>query len=311
MSARVSVLILSWNTRELTLCCLRALEADPGRPDWEVIVLDNGSEDGSADAIEAEFSWARVLREPENLGYAVGNNRGARQASAEYLLLLNSDTEPAPGTIEAMCVFLDANPEYGACAPRLVHPDGRVQKSCKRWPGLAVACVYDLFWKGWPLLSRIDDHYFYRDFDHLGERDIEQPPGACFLIRRELWERLGGMDEELWLFYNDVDLCKRLHAMGFRIRYLGGLSVVHHEGASTARFAAMVEIWARNRMTYYRKHHGAFGHFLVRQALRVRGLQEWWEIGRRYPDPKDRRAARLELRALLQRALAPQPEAKA
>ncbi len=302
--ALLSILILSWNTRELTLRCLEALERDPFEGGREILLLDNGSGDGSADAVEARFPEVRLRRSSTNLGYAVGNNRLADEARGEILCLLNSDTEVRPGALLTCVDFLRRHPEYAGCAPRLVSPDGSVQRSCKRFPGLSTVLTYDMFWAGWPLIRRIEDRYFMRDFDHLHDRDVLQPPGACFLVRREVWERLGGLDPELWLYYNDVDFCLRLHQEGGRIRYLAGPEVLHHEGASTRVFASMLETWARNRIAFHRKHHGAFGERLVRFMLRLRAWQEWWRIGRRHRDRRSRRDARAELRRILHEVLA-------
>jgi GT2 family glycosyltransferase len=269
-----------------------------------VLVLDNASDDGSADAIAERFPEVELVREPENTGYAIGNNRLAERARGRYLCLLNSDTEVPEGALEQLVEFLEANACYAAVAPKLVGPDGAVQRSCKRFPGLGVALVYDMPWRTWPVLRRIDDRYFYRDFDHLHDRDVDQPPGACFVVRRGLWQDLGGFDERLWLFYNDVDLCLRLYEAGTRIRYLASASIVHHEGASTTRFADMVKVWAHNRLAYYEKHFGWLGRELVRVMLRMRGWHEWWRLGRRHDNPKHRKDARAELRRVMRDVLA-------
>ena len=270
----VSVLVLSWNTRDLTLACLEALEREEPRHAREVLVLDNASEDGSADAIRERAAGVCLDVAGENLGYAIGNNRLAQRAEGRYLCLLGSDTEVRPGAIDAMVDFLEVNPGHAAAAPRLVGPDGIVQRSCMRWPTLGVALVYDMAWRQWPLLRRVEDRYFCRDLDHVHDTDVDQPPGTCFLVRKEVWEELGGLDGELWLFFNDVDLCRRIQRAGRRVRYLAGPEVLHHGGASTGGFDRMVEVWARDRIRYYEKHYGALGRVLVRSMIRLRAIQE-------------------------------------
>lgn len=300
---RVSVLVLSWNTKDLTLACCKALCDEEPRHAREVLCLDNGSRDASAEAIAACFPAVRLERSAKNLGYAAGNNRLARLARGEFLCLLGSDTEVRPGAIDTLVDFLESRAGYGAAAPRLVGADGSLQKACMRWPTLGVALVYDMFYRRWPFARRIDDRYFYRDFDHAHDADVLQPPGTCLLIRRALWEELGGMDEELWLFFNDVDLCRRIHARGRAIRYLEAAEVMHHHGASTQRFDRMVQAWARDRLAYYRKHYGRLGSGLVRLMIRARAAQEWWALGRRHPNPQHRRDARAELRRVVKDAL--------
>ncbi len=302
----LSVVILSWNTKELSLACLQALASDECRYQREVILLDNGSQDGSAEAIEefcAKHEGFRCLRSDENLGYAIGNNRAASEARGRYLCLLNSDTEVRPGALDGLLDYLEGQSADAAVAPRLVNADGTTQRACKRIPGWGVACVYDMPWASWPLLRRIDDAYFYKDFDHESSQEVEQPPASCFVLPTRLWEEMGGFDEDLWLFYNDVDLCRRLAQSGCVIHYLAEAEVLHHEGASTRNFIHMVPIWARNRIAYYRKHHGPLGARFVRFMIRVRGWVEWWRLGQTHRDPTDRRAARRDLSRVLAEAL--------
>lgn len=306
-SLDLSVVILSWNTQDLSLACLEALARDRSRCEREVLILDNGSQDGSVEVLErfcSEHEGFRLLKSAENLGYAVGNNRAASEARGRYLCLLNSDTEVEEGALDQLVDFLEAKGGEVAVAPKLINPDGSTQHACKRIPGLGLALVYDFPWASWPLLRRIDAAYFYRDFDHESSRCVEQPPASCFALSRELWEGLGGFDEDLWLFYNDVDLCKRLAESGHAIHYLAEARVLHHEGASTRNFTRMVPVWAHNRIAYYRKHNGALGAILVRFLIRLRGWIEWRNLGRLYADPHERRAARKELSRVLAEALA-------
>ncbi|MCC6673216.1 MAG: glycosyltransferase family 2 protein [Planctomycetes bacterium] len=278
----LSVVVLSWNTKDLTLACLRALAAERPRHAREVVVVDNGSSDGSADAIAAAFPDVVLLRNAANAGYAEGNNQGARAARGAYLCLLNSDTEVRPGALDRLVGFLAAAPAYGAVAPRLVNPDGTVQRACMRFPGLATALCFDtLFGRHWPG-SIVERRYFMRDFDHLHSRDVDQPPGACMVMRRDEYLAMGGLDPELFLFFNDVDLARRLWRAGRRIRYLAEAEVVHHGGASTKGFARFVVVWHRNRLAYYRKHYGALAMPYLRAITRWRALEEKWRAGRRH-----------------------------
>ncbi|MEC8652913.1 MAG: glycosyltransferase family 2 protein [Planctomycetota bacterium] len=293
----LSVVVLSWNTRQLTLACLKALHAETPAHSREVIVVDNGSEDGSAEAVAANYPAVRVIRNADNRLYAAGNNQGAAVAAGEFLVTLNSDTEVRAGALDQLVDFLRANPTYGAVAPRLCDPDGSVQRACMRFPTLATALCFDSwfgsFWPGRRVVAR----YVMEDFDHLDSRDVDQPPGATCMLRASDWRELGGFDEELALFYNDVDLCLRLHARGQKIRYLASAEVMHHRGASTKNFAKMLVIWHRNRLAYYRKHYGWFGGLWVRLCVRLRIWEEWWSIGRRNRrDPKRKRDERAFLR---------------
>lgn len=285
---RLSVVVLSWNTRELLSACLASLEA-VRRDDWQVIVVDNDSADGSADMVAERFGWVELIRNGQNDGYAIGNNIGAARADGEYLLLLNSDTEVGEGVLEHLLTFLDEHPGHGACAPRLVHPDGTVQLSCKTFPTLWTAVFYDTVFQRWFPNNRTLPAYEMSDFDHLSSRDVDQPPGAALLIRRALWEQLGGFDPELWLFYNDVDLCLRIHRAGFKVAYLAEVAILHHEGKSTSQFRAFGAIWHKNRLAYYRKTFGWRGALVARLMTTVRGWEEARKL-KRGGAPKEARA---------------------
>lgn len=293
----LSVVVLSWNTVDLTLACLRALHAETPKHPREVIVVDNGSHDGSADAIAAAFPQVRLLRNADNRLYAAGNNQGAAVATGEYLCTLNSDTEVRPGALDRLVDFLRENPEYGACAPKLVDPDGSVQRACQRFPTLGSALCFDSWWGTWWPGSAIQRRYLMTDFDHLASRDVDQPPGAVFTMRTAEWRKYGGLDEQLSLFYNDVDLSLRLWRDGRRIRYLADCEVMHHRGGSTRNFAKMLVLWHRNRLAYYGKHYGAFGRWWIRLCVRLRIREELRAIVRRHPhDPQAQAAEREFLR---------------
>ncbi|MBK8974699.1 MAG: glycosyltransferase family 2 protein [Planctomycetes bacterium] len=301
----LSVVVLSWNTRELTLACLRALFAEAPRHTREVIVVDNGSEDGSADAIAAAFPQVRLECNADNRGYSGGNNQGAALARGEFLCLLNSDTEVRAGALDALVDWLVEHPEYAMAAPRLVHPDGRVQTACMRFPGLLTAACFDTwlgrFWPG----SWIDRRYHMRDFDHLSSRDVDQPPGACCVMLTAEYRDGGGLDERLWLFFNDVDLCRRLWRRGRRIRYVAEAEVMHHVGASTRGFRKFVVMWHRNRLAYYRKHYGPLVLPYLRLVVRMRAYEEWRRAARRNTDPGAIAAERAHLREAVQEILQP------
>jgi len=297
----LSVVVLSWNTKDLTLACLRALCAETPRHAREVVVVDNGSHDGSADAVAAAFPQVRLLRNDDNRLYAAGNNQGVAAATGTFVCTLNSDTEVRPGALDQLVDFLLAHADHAAVAPKLCDPDGKVQHACQRFPTLMTALCFDSWWGTWWPGSRIQARYLMRDFDHLTSRDVDQPPGACFLMRRSEWNELGGFDEQLALFYNDVDLCRRLWQQGRRIHYLATAEVMHHRGASTKNFARMLVIWHKNRRAYYGKHYGGLGSLWVRVCVRLRIWEEWWKIGRRNRHDPGRKAAE---RAHLQQAIA-------
>jgi len=238
----------------------------------------------------SEFPEAELIRNPRNDGYALGNNLGAARARGDYLLLLNSDTEVRPGALPTLLRFLDEHPGHAACGPRLDFPDGRPQLSCKRFPTLRVCLFYDTWLCRRFPRNHVIPWYEMRDFDHTSSRDVDQPPGAALLVRRALWQELGGFDPQLWLFYNDVDFCRRLRAAGQQIAYVAEARVLHHEGKSTAQFPEFGAIWHKNRLSYYRKAFGWRGTAVARVMTLVRGVEEVRKLKRARAPREARRA---------------------
>jgi GT2 family glycosyltransferase len=263
---KLSIVIPSWNTRELLRVCLRTIEAAT-KPTCEVIVVDNASADGSADMVATDFPDVRLFRNTTNEGFAKGCNRGITEAAGECILLHNADTEVYPDALERMIGFLDEHAEYGAAAPRLVNADGSTQGGCMAFPSLWTPLFYGTPLERWSPNSRELRRYFVRDFDHETDCDIEQPPAACLLVRRTVLDEIGPFDEKLWLFFNDVDLSLRLSKAGFKTRFVKDAKVMHHVGASTSQFGGMHVEWQKNRLYYYRKHFGRIAGLWVKLCV--------------------------------------------
>ncbi|HTF90443.1 MAG TPA: glycosyltransferase family 2 protein [Planctomycetota bacterium] len=260
----VAVVIPAWNTRELLSSCLFALEKSS--VPLEIVVVDNHSSDGSAEMVEREHPRARLLRNPENRGFAAASNQGIAATTAPFVLLLNSDTEVAPDAVARLLRFLEQNPSYAAAAPRLLNPDGSTQRACMNFPSLGTALWFGTPLERWFPHSAELERYFARSFDHEHDSDVDQPPAAALLLRRAALERVGLLDESMFLYFNDVDLSKRLAAAGWCSRFLRDARVVHVGGASTRQFGLRLERWHLDRLRYYRKHHGWFAGPWVKAA---------------------------------------------
>lgn len=270
----LAVVILSWNTRELLERCLASVIGQEHGLALEVVVVDNASRDSSAEMVATNFPAVRLLKNGVNEGYARGNNQGVRATTAPLVLLLNSDTEVRPGALLRLAEVLRRFPGYGAAAPRLSNPDGSVQRACMRFPTLVDGFLFDSWFERKFGRSKPVRRYFMEDFDHLGDADVDQPPGAALLLRRADWDAVGGFDERLWLFYNDVELCRRLHERGQRIRYVATAEVLHHGGKSTAQYRDFAGEWIVNRVRYFKLRHGLAGAFVLKSWLLLRALEE-------------------------------------
>jgi GT2 family glycosyltransferase len=248
----VSALIVNWNTCEHLRRCLQALQRCPQPPDLEVIVVDNASSDGSAEMVRREFPSVKLVVNGSNIGYAAANNQAATVAQGQFFLLLNPDAEVTPNAIERLVAFAQAHPDAGAVAPKLVYPDGRLQPSVRSFPTPAALLFAAMgLDKLSPRLGRYRMTWFR--YDRIGE--VEQPMASALLVRREAWEQVGGMDETMPIFFNDVDFCWRLKKAGWRIYFLPDAVVVHHHGAST-RLLGIGKLWASHQglLRFYDKH---------------------------------------------------------
>lgn len=256
----LSVVIPLWNQRALALACVRSvLEAVGGREDVEVIVVDDASTDGAPEAIEAERPEVTLLRAESATprGFAHAANRGMAHARGELLLLLNSDTELARADLDRLVAFLERNTAYSGAVPRLVNPDGSPQRACLAFPRWYTPLFFGTpLQRWWPRSFELRRYFLEGERDASGDRDVEQPPAAAWLLRRSAWERVGAFDERLELFFNDVDWCRRLAVSGGGLRLLESATVLHHGGASTAGRADFVPRWHTDRLRYVAKHHG-------------------------------------------------------
>jgi len=262
----ISVVIPSWNTREYLAECLRTLGA-ADKPSTEVIVIENASADGSAEFVAEHHPEVQLVRNAINEGFARGSNQGMRLARGRYVLLLNTDTEMYPDALRRLYDFLEQNPAYGAVAPRLVHRDGRTQKTVQDFPTLWTALFFSTPLERWFPNSPELRRYYITGWEQEDSRDVAQPPAACLLVRRAVLDQIGLFDEDLWLLYNDVDFSKRMQAAGWKTRYLAEAKVVHHVGGSTSKFAEFVTTWQKDRLRYYRKHHGRFGAWWLKGCV--------------------------------------------
>ena len=234
MDPDVSILIVNWNTRELTLACLDSLPASvEADARCEVIVVDNGSRDGSAEAF-ARRSDIRLIANPENRGYAAAVNQAYAAAHAEFILLLNSDIEFAPGALGALLRFLHQREDVAGVGPLYLNPDGSPQAHHYRFPTFpALLAGASRPLRRLPLLSRSDRRYRMLDDDFSSPREVPQPSASCLLLRRSclVGERL--MDEQYPIYFNDVALARSLALAGHRLWMTPEAVVYHEHGAST------------------------------------------------------------------------------
>jgi N-acetylglucosaminyl-diphospho-decaprenol L-rhamnosyltransferase len=198
----------------------------------DIIVVDNGSVDGSAAALAAADPEARFVETGANLGYGGGVNRGLAQGHRELVLVCNADVVVRPGTLAAMMAALDAEPDLALVGPRLVNPDETLYPSARTFPSLVDAMGHGFLGLVAPR-NRFSRSYKMLDWDHGGRRGVDWVSGSCFLARRRALEDLGGFDVSYFMYLEDVDLCWRLRRAGWGVAYEPSGCVLHVQGVST------------------------------------------------------------------------------
>ena len=289
MTPDLSIIILTHETRDLALACLESVKANTGRLSTEIIVVDNGSKDGTPEAVAEHFPDVELIARRDNGGFAVANNEGIRRAHGRHTLILNDDTVILPGALEAMVEFLDANPRTGMVGCRLLDADGHTDASAGGLPEYRMQVAS---WLGikrlvpdaavqrmlrMPTLRRLVDAvvggYFVPASSGSEPREVEFLSGACVVVRREVWEQVGLLDERIFLFLEDADICRRAGEAGWRLHYLPGVSIVHLGGRAFSQRTGHRHHLSRERASalvyYFRKHHGRLGALSMRVLIIV------------------------------------------
>jgi GT2 family glycosyltransferase len=245
----VSLIILSWNTKDYLLGCLRSVEETLRGMNYEVIVVDNDSADGSPDAARAGgFSRLRIIETGSNLGFAAGNNVGIRAATGRYYVLINSDMVVKPGCVQEMLAFMDAHPEVGLASPRLRSTDGSSQYNCRREPHLLNHLGRALF-----INSSLADPA------HRGEEsaEVEILAGAFWVARREAVDQVGLLDEDFFFYGEDLDWSRRFRDAGWKVVYHPKAETLHYGGVSSGLDSDRFSIALLNgRLQLWEKYHG-------------------------------------------------------
>jgi GT2 family glycosyltransferase len=285
----IGVIIVSFNTRELLRACLESLRGSalPLR----VVVVDGASADGSAALVRASFPEVCLIEPGRNVGFAAGNNialgvwglgsevwgqsiptPNPQTPTPGYILFLNPDTVVHAGAIVALAAFLEAHPRVGAVGPRLLNPDGSLQTAAFRFPTLAMTLL-DLFPPGEVLPGRLYNSWWHGRYpqEQAGGAPfpIDHPLGACILARRAAVEQVGGMDEQFFMYSEEIDWCYRARRAGWAIWQTPAARVTHVGGAATRQFRTrMLVALHASRLRFFRKHYSP--RFVRRHARIVR-----------------------------------------
>jgi|MudIll2142460700_1097286.scaffolds.fasta_scaffold106072_2 hypothetical protein len=249
----LSLIVVSWNTRELTRQCLKSIFSLPASLDREVFVVDNASTDGSSQMVRENFPEVNLLDNAQNAGFAAANNQAIGLSTGRYVLLLNSDTVVKPGALDRLVEFMDAHSQAGAAGARLLNPDGSLQYSCSPAPTLEHEVRRMFHLPG----VRPDGYYEMKNWDSQTPIRVDVLLGACLLLRRHALEQVGLMDEGYFMYSEEVDLCHRIQVAGWQLYWVPQATVVHYGGQSTQQASEEMFLHLyESKLRYFRKHHG-------------------------------------------------------
>jgi N-acetylglucosaminyl-diphospho-decaprenol L-rhamnosyltransferase len=274
----LAVVVVNYNAGPLLERCLRSALERAGGARLEVVVVDNASTDGSLEAALA-LPGVRVVRNPDNRGFAAAANQGIRATSAPFVLLLNPDAEVRSGTLAGLLDAARGHPRAGAIGPLVRSPDGRVYPSARRVPSLGMGLAHAFLGVLWPD-NRFTRAYTMADWDRRSMRSVEWVSGSCMLLRREALDEVGLFDEGYFMYVEDVDLCTRLRAGGWEVLFTPDLEVVHVQGASTRGSRRMTLEHSKSIYRYFVKFGSPGWRAVLRPlawaALRARAELVSW-----------------------------------
>ena len=289
----LGIVIVNWNTRDFLDKCLQTVFAAEGNLTYKVVVVDNASSDNSEQMVREKYPQAHVIQTNENTGYPRGNNIGLKflgyhgkgQVDADaprYALLLNPDTEVPPTAFYNMVQFMDAHPDVGVAGPRLLLPDGSLDKACRRGFPTPMVSIYHYsgLAKLFPKSERFGRYNMtFADIDQ--ELEVDSVVGAYMQIRKEAIEQTGLLDEAFFMYAEDIDWCYRIKEAGWKVWYHAAVTVYHvKRAASSQSNKAQFEFW-RAMLIFYRKHYRAttpfWLHGLVMMGLLFKGGSGLWQ----------------------------------
>ncbi len=253
----ISIIIVSYNQKKLLKQCIDNIFKSDIKNNFEIIIVDNDSKDNTRKYLQSiNDKRVSVILNKDNLGYAKANNQGIKRARGEYILLLNPDVIIYPNSVEVLAQFLKTHKNVAMVGPRLLNVDGSVQGSCCRFPKLYTPIARRTILGRLPILQNELDRYLMKDFDHENKREVDWMIGACLMIKKDILEKVGLLDERYFLYFEDVDLARKFWTIGKKVYYLPESRVTHaHQRLSANKniFSKVVRIHILSGIKYFLK----------------------------------------------------------
>lgn len=276
-SLDVSIIIVSWNTRDVLRDCLGSI-LHQTRARHEIIVIDNASQDGTAEMVVTSFPGVRLIANRSNRGFAAANNQGLNAARGRSVLLLNPDTVILDHAVDRMLAWLDDHPDVGCAGCQVLESEGRVQKTCFADPGPWSVFLVEFAVRHLAPRSAAAAHPDYADWDRRTARDVDVVSGMFMLVPTRVVRQVGPLDEAFFVYSEEADWCRRIRAAGWRCVFTPETRILHRDGGgkSTAQIRPRMHVqMQKSKLIYLRKHHGLWGAlagwaiFVLSSALRA------------------------------------------
>lgn len=264
MSTKLSIVVVNLNTKDLTIGCLKSIQKEASEMSLEVLLTDNGSTDGSVDALKTlvkETFWKKrltLILNDTNTGYAKANNQGIKKAKGEYILLLNNDTVVHKNALQNLVKFAEETPDAGVIGSRLLNIDGSLQMSCYHFPTITNAIKE--YWFG--------EKGLFEKFAPSGDKPVEVDSvvGAAFLITPKARKTVGILDERYFAYFEDIDYCRQTWRNGLKVYYLPNSIITHYHGATFKKLADEGQRW-KKLIPSSKIYHGTIKHYLINAIL--------------------------------------------
>ncbi|MBI2327824.1 glycosyltransferase family 2 protein [Candidatus Curtissbacteria bacterium] len=276
----LSISLLSFNTKELLENCLNSIIKNTKSITYEILLVDNGSKDGSAQMVKQKFPQVKLVASRQNKLYIKGHNQNLRRVKGRYFLILNEDTEIGPGVLEKMVKFMDQNKEIGLTSCRQINENGKTDTTCSRFPTPIVELL-----ESSPIFKRLShplcqycqnllNKYRYKGWNRKSTKSVDVLPGSFIIGRKELLEKIGYFDEDLLFFYGEADFCQRAKNAGYQVYHKGDVVFTHFgsKGLSKLTSSKRYQLAEHDILVYYKKYFGALSWLILWLFLKTNWL---------------------------------------
>ncbi|HAX62074.1 MAG TPA: glycosyltransferase family 2 protein [Elusimicrobia bacterium] len=267
---KLSIIIVNYNTKTLLDECLGSIYRNPPTDDFEIVVVDNASEDGSVELVQNKYPGVKIVKNEKNLGFAKANNIGIRISRGKYVILLNSDTKILNSSLDKMLDYIDTHPSVGIVGPKLIgEGEEIIQMSWHWYPTIFKEAVQKILAPQY--ISKYKIMRLVVEFLVRKKRNVELVPGACMLVRKKVFDDVGLLDENLFLYFEEPDFCMRVRNAGWKIVFLPEAKVIHKLGQTMKKIGKeTLIIYRESQLYFYKKHNSKLQQKLLRLFLWVK-----------------------------------------